>query len=102
MNNPSSIIKQLPLSIEKRLSKLFSDEKIFNDSILIYQEALIKADYNDKLKYQKHDQKKDNPQQQKRQIIWFNHPCSKNVTTKVEKVFPELNRQALPIAPQVA
>ena len=89
-NHPSSIIKQLPLSVERRLSKLSSNEKIFNDSIPIYQEALIKAGYNHKLTYQKHDQKKDNSQQRKRQIIWFNPPYSKNVTTKVGKFFLSL------------
>ena len=81
-NHSPSIIKQLPLSVERRLSKLSSNEKIFNDSIPIYQEALIKAGYNHKLTYQKHDQKKDNSQQCKRQIIWFNPPYSKNVTQK--------------------
>ena len=65
--------KQLPLSVERRLSKLCSNEKIFNDSIPIYQEALIKAGYNHKLTYQKYNQKKDNSQQHKRQIIWLNY-----------------------------
>ena len=64
-NYPPSIIKQLPLSVEKRLSKLSSNEKMFNDSIPIYQEALIKAGYNHKLTYQKHAQKNDNSQQRK-------------------------------------
>ena len=73
-NHSPSIIKQLPLSVERRSSKLSSNEKIFNDSVLIYQEALIKAGYNHKLTYQKHDQKKGNSQQRKRQIIWFNPP----------------------------
>ena len=67
-NHPPSIIKQLPLSVERRLSKLSSNEKIFNDSIPIYQEALIKAGYNHKLTYHNYDQKKDNSQQRKRQI----------------------------------
>ena len=58
MNHPPCIIKQSPLSVERRLSKLSSNEKTFNDSIPIYQEALIKACYNHKLTYQKHDQKK--------------------------------------------
>ena len=44
-NHPPSIIKQLPLSVKKRLSylrfKLSSNEKILKDSIPIYQEALI-------------------------------------------------------------
>ena len=38
-NHPPSIIKQLPLSVKTHLSKLSSNEKIFNDSIPIYQEA---------------------------------------------------------------
>ena len=84
-NHPPSIIKQLPLSVKRCLSKLSSNQKIFNDSIPIYQEALIKAGYNHKLTYQKHHQKKGNSQQRKRQIIWFNPPYSKNVTTKVGK-----------------
>ena len=86
-NHSPSIIKQLPLSVERRLSKLSSNEKIFNDSIPVYQEAGIKAGYNQKLTYQKYDLKKDNSQQRKRQIIWFNLPYSKNVTTKVRKIF---------------
>ena len=34
-NQPPPIIKQLPLSVERRLSKLSSNETIFNDSITI-------------------------------------------------------------------
>ena len=39
-NHPPSIIKQIPFSIESRLSSLSSNEKIFNESTPIYQEAL--------------------------------------------------------------
>ena len=42
-NHPPSIIRQLPLSVERRLSKLSSIEKIFDDSIPTYQKALIKG-----------------------------------------------------------
>ena len=52
-NHPPPIIKQLPLSVERCLSKLSSNEKIFNGSIPTYQETLIKAGYNHKLTYQK-------------------------------------------------
>ena len=95
-NHPSSIIKQLPLSVERRLSKFSSNEKIFNDSIPMYEEALTQAGYNHKLTYQKQDQKKDNSQQHKRQIICFNPLYSKNVTTKVEKLFLSLIDKHLP------
>ena len=92
-NYPPSIIKQLPLSVERRLSKLSSNEKIFNDSIPIYQEALIKAGYNHKLTYQKHAQKNDDSQQRKRQFFWFNTPpplYSENVTRNVGKFYLSL------------
>ena len=55
LNHPP---KQLPLSVKRRMSKLSSNEKIFNDSFPIYQEALIKPGCKHKLTYQKHDQKK--------------------------------------------
>ena len=42
-NHPPSIIKQLPLFVERRLRKLSSNQKVFNISIPKYQEALIKA-----------------------------------------------------------
>ena len=43
-SHPSSITKQLPISIEARLSKIFSNEKVFNESVSIYQEALNKSE----------------------------------------------------------
>ena len=43
LNHPPSIIKQLPLSVEKRLHKLFSNEKTFYNSFPTYQEAPMKS-----------------------------------------------------------
>ena len=56
-----------------------------------------KSKLDHKLTYQKHDQKKDNSQQRKRQIIWFNPPYSKIVTTKVEKCFLSLIDKHFPL-----
>ena len=41
-NHPPSIINELPLSIESRLSQVSSSEEIFNDSVISYQDALDK------------------------------------------------------------
>ena len=41
--NPPSIIKQVPFLIELHLSSLSSNEKNFNKSTPIYQEALKKS-----------------------------------------------------------
>ena len=45
-NHSPPILKQMPLSIESRLSKHLSNEKIFKRSIQIYQEALKKSGYD--------------------------------------------------------
>ena len=52
-NHPPSITKQLPISIETRLPKLSSNEKVFNESVPIYQEALDKYGYKHQLTFQK-------------------------------------------------
>ncbi len=39
-NHPPSIIKQLPTSINKRISALSADEQTFHESAPIYQNAL--------------------------------------------------------------
>ena len=44
-NHLPSIIKQLPLSIEYRLSSLSSSEDIFNGSVIPNQDALDKSGY---------------------------------------------------------
>ena len=43
----------MPLSIESRLSKHSSNEKIFKESAQIYQEALKKSGYDHQLIFQK-------------------------------------------------
>ena len=54
-NHPPTIIKQLPLSVESRLSKLSSDENVFIQAASVYQEALKRVGYNHKLKYKNSD-----------------------------------------------
>ena len=39
-NHPPSVIQQIPLSIESRLSSLSFNEKIFQEAVLPYQKAL--------------------------------------------------------------
>ena len=95
-NHPPSIIKQLPLSIESRLSSLSSSEEIFNDSVIPYQDALDKSGYKHKLKYKANIDTASNKKQQKRNIIWFNPPYNKNVKTNIGKVFLNLIKKHFP------
>ena len=49
-NQPPSITKQLPISIERRLSL---NEKVFNELVPIYQKAFDKSGYKHQLTFQK-------------------------------------------------
>ena len=73
-NHSFSITKQLPISVETRLSNISSNEKVFNESVSIHQEALDKSGYNRKLKFKKRSIYNTQRRQQKRNIIWFNSP----------------------------
>ena len=95
-NHPPSIIKQLPISIEPRLSSLSSSEEIFNDSGIAYQDALDKSRYKHKLKYKANIDTASNKKQRKRNIIWFNLPDSKNVKTNIGKIFLNLIKKHFP------
>ncbi len=77
-NHPPSIIKQLPISINKRISALSADEQTFHESAPIYQNALRHSNFDHKLDYMKQAPQKTRRNRQ-RNIIWFNPPFSKNV-----------------------
>ena len=59
-NHPPSIIKQLPLPVESRSSKLSSDENVFIQAVSVYHEALKRARYNHKLSYNNSDKYQSN------------------------------------------
>ena len=50
-NHPPSIIKQIPSSINRRLSNLSSDEEVFLNNLQPYREALKKSGFRDELTY---------------------------------------------------
>ena len=94
-NHPPEIIKQIPISINKRLNQNSSSEKIFNNSKKEYEEALKQSGYkNFNLKY--NPEKQLPKQNRKRKIIWFNPPFSKNVSTNIGKQFLDLIKKHFP------
>ena len=92
-NHNPSIIKQLPLSVERRLSKLPLNDKIFND--LHIPGSTNKSRLQPQVKPETWPEK-DNSQQRKRQIIWFNPPYSKNFTTEVGNFLLSLIEKHVP------
>ena len=96
-NHPSSILKQIPTLIEKRISTLSSNETIFNEPKEIYQKALEKSGYRQNLKYHPANENvSNNKRNRKRNVIWFNPPFSVNVKTKVGNYFLNLIRKHFP------
>ena len=90
-NHPPSIIKQLPKSVELRLSKLSANKEICKNSVKPYNEALTKAGHKHNMRYQQNiRQNTTTNKNRKRNIIWFNPPYSANVVTKVGKHFLSL------------
>ena len=88
-NHPRSVLKNIPRSINDRLSKLSSSEEIFDAAVPPYQQAISDAGYSYKMKYQPPtaSQPPKKNRTRTRQIVWFNPPFSLNVETNIGKEF---------------
>ena len=105
-NHPPNIIKNIPESINKRLSTISSNETIFNQSVKPYQEALHKSGYSYKLHFDhttKHpeNKSKNGKRNRRRNITWFNPPYSNNVSTNVGKCFLKILDKCFPTEHQL-
>ena len=95
-DHPPQIIKKIPRSIEKRLSRLSSTKEIFENSKDYYEQRLRQCGYNEKLNYTE-ENNKINQKSGRRNILWFNPPYSKSVKTNIGKRFLRLiNKHFLP------
>ena len=89
-NYPPHIIKQLPISLSNRSSNNSSNKQVFDMSKGEYEKALRESRYkNVSLVY---TDKKDIKHKRNRShnIIWFNPPLNKYVSTNVAKGFLNL------------
>ena len=90
-NHPQNILKNIPLSVNKRISALSSNEEMFQSVAHIYQDSLKKSEYTHKLKYdpdvvmctEKKRSRRKNP-------LYFNPPFSVSVKTNVGAKFLKL------------
>ena len=95
-NHPPSILKNIPLSVNDRLSRLSSSKEIFQAAAPDYQKALENSGYDFKLQYKdmsesmtKEPKKSRN---RSRRVTYFNPPFSLNVETNVGKEFLKIIR----------
>ena len=90
-NHPPSILKQIPKSIEKRLSNNSSNREIFESTIPRYEKALEDCGYkNNKFAFSSNNGTQTPKRNRSRKIIWFNPPYSKSVHTNIGKAFLNL------------
>lgn len=86
-NHPASILENIPLAINRRLSLISSNEECFNLEARPYQQALEKSGYTHKLEYSKSAALQPEKRNRKRNITWFNPPFNKAVATNVGRKF---------------
>ena len=95
-NHPPNIIRQIPKTIEKRLSEHSSNETIFNDAKPMYEKALKESGYDVELKYIHPQEEQPKKRNRKRKVIWFNPPFNKNVSTPIANRFLNLVDKSFP------
>ena len=89
-NHPPSILKNIPVSIAKRLNTISSSRDEFYAAKDEYQKALEDAGYTATLTCKPVPSVVQPKHKQRRQIIWFNLPYSKSVSTNIGKEFFKL------------
>ena len=95
-NHPPSIIKNIPESVNRRLSEISSDAGVFDEAAKPYQEALGKSGYTFNLQF-KPPQTSLQKSNRSRNIIWFNPPYNRNVKSNIGRQFLRLIDQSFPV-----
>ena len=81
-NHPLTVLRNLPIDINKRLSSISSNEKVFKQATSLFQKAIEKSGYDFQLKFDpKAKEKKPKNRNRKRDALWFNPPYNSTVST---------------------
>ena len=95
-NHPPSVIKSIPIGVNRRLSRISANKQVFDSSIPPFQEALAKSGHKHKLEYEPPTECTTKKKTRKKPEIWFNPPFSKNVKSNIGKEFLRLIDAAFP------
>ena len=86
-NHPPLVLQNIPVSINKRLSAISSNEEEFNSEKETYQKALKDANYDLMLHFDQENSQSSKKRKRRRNVLWFNPPFSLNVKTNIGKKF---------------
>ena len=107
-NHPPSVLKNIGLGVNKRLSMLNSNQQLFEQAVPVYQEALRRSKHNHQLEFNNEPyrprpsgfslQEPSQPakRRRRRDIIWWNPPFSMNVKTNIGGKFLSLIDECFP------
>ena len=84
-NHPPSVLRSIPLSVNRRLSDISSSEQIFNQHKPVYQKALDDCGYNHNLEFNQNAPCRN--RNRSRNITWFNPPYNMNVKNNIGRTF---------------
>lgn len=98
-NHPPNIKKNLPESINSRISSNSSNEDEFKRAAPPYQKALQQSGYEYKLQYNQNkngDSERTYKRNRNRAVTWFNPPFNLNVATNIGKQFFKIIETSFP------
>jgi hypothetical protein len=96
-NHPPSVTRNIPAGVNKRLSSISSDEKMFETAAPIYREALAKSGYDFELKFDPDAAKtRRKTRNRKRNILWYNPPYNSSVKSNIASDFLKLLDRCFP------
>ena len=89
-NHPKGILRNIPLSVNKRLSCISANENVFKECSQPYQEALARSGYDFELKFNPPTQNQSKKRNRQRRISWFNPPFSVSVKNKIGEQYNKI------------
>ena len=95
-NHPPMVLKNIPVGVNNRLSRISSNEMVFNMAAPDFQAALDKSGYSHKLVYDPNIRSKKKKKNRQRKVTWFNPPYSANVKTNIGRDFLNILDNAFP------
>ena len=89
-NHPPTILSRLSQTISMRISSQSSNSELFSRAAPIYNAALVNAGYTERVKYDSKINENKPSINRKRNIIWYDPPYNKSVSTNIGRVFLNL------------
>ncbi len=97
-NHPPGILKNVPKAINKRLCEISSDKDSFSIAAPLYQKSIDKSGYDHVLKFKPPSTNEDKgyANNRARNVIWYNPPYNKAVSSNIGRDFLRLIDEEFP------